>query len=345
MSVPPAESQTPSPSLAISPSQTAVTDDSSEQIDTSCGNDAQDITTTLLKCGDIAMQQKPVKLPKLIYYFDPKVPTTVQKYVKNIGETYLPLYSGFFDSISDQAQIHIVLSLTPKWCGETLLLTDDGTEQFLRDNYCNQDGGANGGHGTMKFAEFGSIILRPHPTEVDGIIQGQVSSDMLTEIFVAELGHASRDVGADAMSGERGIAKWIPAWLAYVPNQFAWFYSGKSEGTNPSDYFLATWDSRDLAWRPTVKDKRFLPWNLGGELGNMERPSLYNVAYLAARFLIPRHGLAAVTRDLMGTLIRTNGNYDKAARQLGYTTWSALENAVDESIWEFYKEQGIRLPE
>ncbi|WP_440233673.1 hypothetical protein, partial [Escherichia coli] len=88
------------------------------------------------------------------------------------------------------------------------LSTDDGTEEFLRENYGNQDGGANGGHGTMRFAEFGSIVLRPLPSEVEGIKSGSTTSRMLNEIFASELGHAARDVGADAMSGERGIAKW-----------------------------------------------------------------------------------------------------------------------------------------
>lgn len=309
-----------------------------------CGADNASIEKVLLACGDIAITQTAKRYPKMIYHFDPKVPQVVRDYVEKVGETYLPLYSGFFDKITDQAQIHVVLSLTPKWCGKALTETDDGTEEFLRENYCNQDGGANGGHGTMRFAEYGSIILRPHPTEIQGILAGRTDSDMLTEIFVAELGHASRDVGADALSGERGIAKWIPAWLAYVPNQFSWFYSGRREGQQVKDYFLSTWDQRDLAWRPTVTDKRFLPWNLGGELGAMERPSLYNVAYLAARYLVPKHGLEAIERDLMGTLVSSNGNYDKAATAIGYASWSDLEAAVDASILAFYEEVNIKVP-
>lgn len=346
VSVPPVESQSPSPALTSAPSQTTVPTNSPMQTGQSCGSDEQNMTQALMKCGDIALQQKAARLPRLVYYFDPKVPLNVQEYVQNIGSTYLPMYSGFFDDISDQAQIHVVLSLTPKWCGKTLLNTDDGTEEFLRENYCNQDGGANGGHGTMRFAEFGSIILRPLPSEVEGIKGGSTKSRMLNEIFVGELGHAARDVGADAMSGERGIAKWIPVWLQYVPNMFASLVTGITEKTGVSDVELATWGQRDLAWRPTVGDKRFLPWNLsgGGAYQPMDRPSLYNVAYLAGRYLVPKHGLEAITRDLMGTLIRTDGNYDKAASRLGYANWAELEAAVDESILAFYKEEGIEVP-
>lgn len=309
-----------------------------------CGADNASIEKVLLACGDIAITQTAKRYPKMFYHFDPKVPQAVRDYVEQVGETYLPLYSGFFDKITDQAQIHVVLSLTPKWCGKALTETDDGTEEFLRENYCNQDGGANGGHGTARFAEFGSIILRPHPSEVDGILAGKTVSPMLSEIFVSELGHASRDVGSDALSGERGIAKWIPAWLQYVPNMFGGFYSGLREDRQVSDFTYATWGNRELVWRPTVTDKRFLPWNLGGELGEMGSPSLYNVAYLAARYLVPKHGLEAIERDLMGTLVSSNGNYDKAATAIGYASWSDLEAAVDASMLAFYEKVNIKVP-
>lgn len=338
-----------SPSLLPSPSATGSTIPSPTPqpiAGAPCGSDLKSINRVILACGADAIAQKAAKLPTLFFHFDPKVPVAVREHVERIARAYLPIYSAFFDEISDAAQIHIVLSLTPRWCAKTLTSTDDGTEEELLRNYCQQDGGANGGHGTMRFPEYGSIILRPHPIDIPGILNGETSSDTVTEILVAELGHASRDVGSDAMTGERGIAKWTPVWLNYVPNQFGWFYSGLQEGQSVTDEYLATWGNRDLAWRPTVSDERFTPWNINNvwQLGSMERPSLYNVAHLAMRYLVPKHGLAAIERDLMGMLFRSRGNYDLAAKRLGYIDWNDLESKIDESILAYYKAMKIKVP-
>lgn len=338
-----------SPSIATSPSPTATASPSPTPLPIAgapCGSGQKSMRRVITACGDVEIKQDVVKLPTLYFHYDPKVPNSVQKYVERIANKYLPIYSGFFDEISDAAQIHIVLSLTPSWCGKKLTETDDGTEADLFKNYCQQDGGANGGHGTTRYAEYGSIILRPHPNDIPGILAGETTSDMLTEIMVAELGHASRDVGSDAITGERGIAKWTPTWLNYVPNQFGWFYSGIREELSVSDEFLATWGNRDLAWRPTVSDERFTAWNIINEwqLGDMQSPSLYNVAHLAMRYLVPKHGLSAITRDLMGTLFRTQGDYNLAAERLGYSDWADLEQKVDESIIEYYQSEGIKVP-
>ena len=311
---------------------------------TNCGYTSSEPAIALIQCGDLAMKETSSRYPTLIFHFDPKVPEKVQNHLQRVGAKYLPLYSKFFDSISTKAQIHVLLSLTPSWCAKESLKTDDGSETFLLENYCQQDGGANGGHGSMRYDEYGSIILRPHTSEVDAIMQGDLSSDMLTEIFIAELGHASRDVGSDSWTGSRGIAKWVPAWLAYVPNQFGWFYSGTVEGFGPDDYQLATWGERNLAWRPTVTDRRFLPQNLGGELGDMDRPSLYNVAYLASRMLVLKHGLGDVIGGLIRTLIVSDGDYDRSARTLGYADWADLERAVDAYLLDYYEAENIVVP-
>ena len=113
----------------------------------------------------------------------------------------------------------------------------------------------------------------------------------------------------------------------------------------------STWwgEPKRPTWRPTYTDPRLDGWTAGSgifETSNGKRivPNHYNLAYMAARYLIPKHGLFAIQDTLIGTILDTGGDQNAGAVALGYASWADLLGELDEAMLAYYAAAGVTVP-
>jgi|LakMenE01Jun11ns_1017448.scaffolds.fasta_scaffold9821181_1 hypothetical protein len=335
----PSVSSVPSPSVGAS-----VTPAPSDVVTKPC--------PSLLECMETAKAQQLANAPTLVFHYSDSVNIKSQRALEAIASEYLPIYAGFFAGVSPGTTIHVFLSLDPAWCGKQLVKYEYGTAAELEKSpVCVQDGGANAGRSRDQ-RRTAHVVLRPHPTEVVGAEKGNSTSLMLRNIFIAELGHASRALRYDATATESGPDRGAPIWLQYVSNEAASFFVGISDGESKKaqDAYSTWWGQpKKLTWRPTYTDRRLISWQTGGgifatESGDRIVPNHYNLAYMAARYLVPKFGLYAVQDKLIGTIFVTKGDLDAGAVALGYTNWATLITELDGAIYAAYEAEGITVP-
>jgi hypothetical protein len=339
-----AEEAVPTPSASAS-AETSATPSATPDAGVTC--------PSLLACMKSAKKQSVSNAPDLVYHYSESVHPKSKAALEALGAEYLGVYAGFYESLSAGAKIHVFLSLDPAWCGVQLVPYEYGTAKELEKSpACTQDGGANAGRSRDQ-RKTAHVILRPHPSEVAGVETGNSKSVMLRNIFVAELGHASRALRYDSVTPESGPDTGAPIWLQYLSNEAAGFLVGVSDGMSESqqdDY--STWwgEPKRLTWRPTYSDSRLNGWTSGSGIfatasGTRIVPNHYNLAFMAARYLIPKHGLSAIQNSLIGTIFATRGNLDAGAVALGYADWNALIVELDEAMFGYYAAAGVVIPE
>lgn len=309
---------------------------------------------SLLACMKSAKKQSVPNAPDLVYHYSESVHPKSKAALEALGAEYLGIYAGFYEGLTLGAKIHVFLSLDAAWCGVQLVPYEYGTAKELEMSpACTQDGGANAGRSRDQ-RKTAHVILRPHPSEVAGVEAGNSKSVMLRNIFIAELGHASRALRYDSSVWEPGPETLAPIWLGYLSNEAAGFLVGVSDGMSESqqdDY--STWwgEKKRLTWRPTYSDQRLSGFRNGLSFGIFATasgarivPNHYNLAYLAARHLIPKHGLFAIQNSLIGTIFSTRGDLDAGAVALGYADWDALIAELDEAMLASYTDAGVSVP-
>jgi hypothetical protein len=307
---------------------------------------------SLLECMKAAKAQQLVNAPTLVYHYSESVHPKSKVALEALGAEYLGIYAGFYKDIKSGTKIHIYLSLDPVWCGKALVESEDRPAAELEKSYlCIQDGGANAGR-SWAMPKAGIVVLRPHPTEVAGVEAGTSKSAMVRNIFIAELAHASRGLRYDAVATGPGQEEGIPIWLQYVSNEGGSFLVGVEDGMSEAqqeDY--STWwgEPKRPTWRPTYTDPRLNGWTAGSgifETSNGKRivPNHYNLAYMAARYLIPKHGLFAIQDTLIGTILDTGGDQNAGAVALGYAGWTDLLGELDEAMLLYYSAAGVPVP-
>ncbi len=306
---------------------------------------------SLLECMQAAKAQQLVNAPTLVFHYSDTVHSKSQRALEAIAAEYLPIYAGFYARVTPGTTIHVFLSLDAAWCGKQLVKYEYGTAAELEKSpACVQDGGANAGRSRDQ-RKTAHVILRPHPTEVAGVEKGTSKSLMLRNIFIAELGHASRALRYDASTTESGQDH-TPIWLGYLSNEAASYFVGVSDGESEKaqDAYSTWWgEPKKLTWRPTYTDRRLVSWQTGGgifatESGVRIVPNHYNLAYMAARYLVPKHGLYAIQDKLIGTLFSTKGNLNAGAVALGYSNWDALLSELDSAMYAAYEADGVTVP-
>ena len=313
---------------------------------------------SLLICMKAAKEQPLTNAPTLVYHYSESVHPKSKAALEALGAEYLGIYAGFYKDIKPGTKINIYLSLDPTWCAKQLAETQSSSSvaEVEKSYLCVQDGGANAGRsGTLP--KTGIVVLRPSPMEVAGVEAGTsrlVTAGtpfvMVRNIFIAELGHASRGLRHEISTGRDG-AEGVPIWLQYVSNEGGSFLVGVEDGMSEAqqdDY--ATWwgEPKRPTWRPTYTDKRLDSWAGGGlfETPNGKRivPNSYNLAYMAARHLIPKHGLFAIQDTLIGTILDTRGDLNAGAVALGYASWADLLGELDEAMLAYYAAAGVTVP-
>ena len=175
---------------------------------------------------------------------------------------------------------------------------------------------------------------------------------MERNIFIAELAHASRGLRYDVVATQPGQEEGVPIWLQYVSNEGASYLVGVEDGMSEAQREdESTWwgEPKRLTWRPTYTDPRLNGWTAGGgifETPNGKRivPNSYNLAYMAARHLIPKHGLFAIQDTLIGTILDTGGDQNAGAVALGYASWADLLGELDEAMLTYYAAAGVTVP-
>ena len=306
----------------------------------------------LLACMKSAKKQSVPNAPDLVYHYSESVHPKSKAALEALGAEYLGIYAGFYESLTPGAKIHVFLSLDAAWCGVQLVPYEYGTAKELEKSpACTQDGGANAGRSRDQ-RKTSHVILRPHPSEVAGVEAGNSKSVMLRNIFVAELGHASRALRYDSVTPESGPDTGAPIWLQYLSNEAAGYLVGVSDGMSESeqDEYSTWWgEPKRLTWRPTYSDPRLKGWTSGSGIfatasGTRIVPNHYNLAFMAARYLIPKHGLFAIQNSLIGTIFATRGNLDAGAVALGYADWNALITELDEAMLTSYTDAGVAVP-
>ena len=314
--------------------------------------DVGEACPSLLKCMKSAKEQPLTNAPNLVYHYSESVHPKSQTALEALGAEYLGIYAGFYEGLTPGTQIHIFLSLDATWCGVQLVKYEYGTAKELEKSpACTQDGGANAGRSRDQ-RKTAHVILRPHPSEVAGVEAGNSKSVMLRNIFIAELGHASRALRYDSVTPESGPDTGAPIWLQYVSNEGANYLVGVEDGMSEAqqeDY--STWwgEPKRLTWRPTYSDPRLKGWTSGSGIfatasGTRIVPNHYNLAFMAARYLIPKHGLFAIQNSLIGTIFSTRGDLDAGAVALGYADWDALIAELDEAMLASYTDAGVSVP-
>jgi len=314
--------------------------------------DVGEACPSLLKCMKSAKEQPLTNAPNLVYHYSESVHPKSKAALEALGAEYLGIYAGFYEGLTPGTQIHIFLSLDATWCGVQLVKYEYGTAKELEMSpACTQDGGANAGRSRDQ-RKTAHVILRPHPSEVTGVEAGNSKSVMLRNIFIAELGHASRALRYDSVTPESGPDTGAPIWLQYVSNEGANYLVGVEDGMSEAqqeDY--STWwgEPKRLTWRPTYSDPRLKGWTSGSGIfatasGTRIVPNHYNLAFIAARYLIPKHGLFAIQNSLIGTIFSTRGDLDAGAAALGYADWNALIAELDEAMLTSYADAGVSVP-
>ena len=314
---------------------------------------------SLLMCMKSAKEQPLTNAPTLVYHYSQSVHPKSKAALEALGAEYLGIYAGFYKDIKPGTEIHVFLSLDPVWCGMQLVGFEYGTAKEIEKSYaCTQDGGANAGR-SWALRKTGHVILRPHPSEVAGIEAG--TSRLVTagtpfvmerNIFIAELAHASRGLRYDVVATQPGQEQGVPIWLQYVSNEGASYLVGVEDGMSEAQREdESTWwgEPKRLTWRPTYTDPRLDGWTAGGgifEMPNGKRivPNSYNLAYMAARHLIPKHGLFAIQDTLIGTILDTGGDQNAGAVALGYASWADLLGELDEAMLAYYAAAGVTVP-
>ena len=306
---------------------------------------------SLLMCMKSAKEQPLTNAPTLVYHYSESVHPKSKAALEALGAEYLGIYAGFYKDIKPGTKINIYLSLDPTWCAKQLAETQSSSSvaEVEKSYLCVQDGGANAGRsGTLP--KTGIVVLRPSPMEVAGVEAGTSKSVMVRNIFIAELGHASRGLRHEITTGRDG-AEGVPIWLQYVSNEGGSFLVGVEDGMSEAQREdESTWwgEPKRPTWRPTYTDKRLDSWAGGGlfETPNGKRivPNSYNLAYMAARHLIPKHGLFAIQDTLIGTILDTRGDLNAGAVALGYASWADLLGELDEAMLAYYAAAGVTVP-
>lgn len=307
---------------------------------------------SLLQCMKSAKGQPLTNAPTLVYHYSESVHPKSKAALEALGAEYLGIYAGFYKDIKPGTKIHVYLSLDPVWCGKALVESEDRPAAELEKSYlCVQDGGANAGR-SWAMPKTGIVVLRPHPTEVAGVEAGTSKSVMVRNIFIAELAHASRGLRYDVVATGPGQEVGIPIWLQYVSNEGANYLVGVEDGMSEAqqeDY--STWwgEPKRPTWRPTYTDPRLDGWTAGSGIfetssGKRIVPNHYNLAYMAARYLIPKHGLFAIQDTLIGTILDSGGNQNAGAVALGYASWADLLGELDEAMLAYYAAANVTVP-
>lgn len=333
-----------------------------------CAGEATTVKRAALNCLATPPAVQPAHPVSLVFHFDPKLSKYSATRFRETAEWALPYYYGFFTKLKQPGTIHIVVSLTPRWCGEEVAPFVYGTHSIseLPDTYlCAQGGGgANGGHAyTLPNTSF--IVVRPSEGEVKDFMTGTgaAKETFYYSVMASEIGHASRGLLMESINpdtGELGTQPYWPIWAAYTSNELVRYLSDLRDGVSikvAREERVWVMCRHRASWSADYGDERLIgePAGSSGIYGCPtadpadDSPNQYSMAFMAAEYLVAKHGFLWLTERFMAAPVETRRgpglrDLDAAARSLGYDSWREIEEDLNANLRAVFGEYGASLP-
>lgn len=328
-----------------------------------CAGAAATIAEAALACLKEPPKVTPAKKVSLRFHLDPNLHSSVGIRIREIATWALPYYNGYFTKLKKPSTIHIVFSLSAKWCGQIVAKFEYGspTPQEMEKSYwCIQDGGANAGHSRSEASAV--VVVRPPLEQRDDFERGSGDSEdeFYYSLVAAEMGHASRSLMMEAYTGELGGQPYWPIWAQYMGNELLRYLADLKTGTSIVDaradriWWMC---ERRATWKANYNDKRLTSWETGygGIYGcptnkaSDDAPNHYNMAFMAGEYLVAKHGLRWMLETFMSAPLKTRSgltirNLKKAAQSLGFLTWRQIERELNANMRTVLGEYGAVLP-
>jgi hypothetical protein len=331
-----------------------------------CAGASLDAVSAALACLTTPSALTPSHPVSLVFHFDPALHPSAAKRFEETANWALPYLNGYFTDLKAPAEIHLVVPLSSKWCGTIVASFDYGspTAEATEKSYlCSQDGGANGGHASSENQAF--VVVRPPLNEIQGWKSGGAASKLhfFYGVLAGEMGHASRSLMMEAYTGELGGQPYWPIWAQYMPNELLFYASNMRFGTDPT---VARADriwwmcERKATWKADYGDRRLIGWEAGssgiygcpggpGDQSNVDAPNHYNMAFVAGEYFVAKYGLVWLLQTFMYSPLKTRTglgvrDLDRAAAELGYDSWRAIEEELNQNLVTVLRTFGAELP-
>ena len=328
-----------------------------------CAGASPDAVDAALACLATSSALTPSHPVSLVFHFDPALHPSAAKRFEETANWALPYLNGYFTDLKAPAEIHLIVPLSSKWCGKSVASFDFGspTAEATEKSYlCSQDGGANGGHASSKNQAF--VVVRPPLSEVEEWKTGGPASKLhfFYGVLAGEMGHASRSLMMEAYTGELSGQPYWPIWAQYMPNELLFYASNMRFGTDPT---VARADriwwmcDRKATWKADYGDRRLEAGSSGiygcpggpGDQSGVDAPNHYNMAFLAGEYFVAKYGLDWLLQTFMTSPLMTRTSsgardLNRAANELGYDSWRAIEEELNQNLVTVLRTFGAELP-